>query len=96
MSGFLDVLCEGVYRFEGTVNQFTGDGMMALFGAPIAHVDVARDRGASVFEGHALIRRAQARRLLGHDDALASEDIALAVASIEETGALGYARFLNA
>ena len=42
MSGFLDVLCEGVFRFEGTVNKFTGDGIMALFGAPIAHEDHAR------------------------------------------------------
>jgi class 3 adenylate cyclase len=31
-----------VHRFEGTVNQFTGDGIMALFGAPIAHEDHAR------------------------------------------------------
>jgi class 3 adenylate cyclase len=27
----------GLLRFEGTVNQYTGDGIMALFGAPIAH-----------------------------------------------------------
>ena len=33
---------EGVHRFEGTVNQFTGDGIMALFGAPIAHEDHAQ------------------------------------------------------
>ena len=26
-----------VHRFEGTINQYTGDGVMALFGAPIAH-----------------------------------------------------------
>jgi predicted ATPase len=31
-----------VHRWEGTVNQFTGDGIMALFGAPIAHEDHAR------------------------------------------------------
>jgi len=41
MDGFFAVLCEGVHRFEGTVVQFTGDGIMALFGAPLAHEDHA-------------------------------------------------------
>ena len=36
------ILLDGVHRFEGTVNQFTGDGIMALFGAPIAHEDHPR------------------------------------------------------
>ena len=39
---FLQILSEGVHRFEGTVNQYTGDGIMALFGAPIAHEDHAQ------------------------------------------------------
>src|SRR2546428_231394 len=39
MDRFFQLLAEGVHRFEGTVNQFTGDGIMALFGAPIAHED---------------------------------------------------------
>jgi class 3 adenylate cyclase len=39
---FLQLLAEGVHRFEGTVNQYTGDGIMALFGAPIAHEDHAQ------------------------------------------------------
>jgi class 3 adenylate cyclase len=38
---FYKVLADGVHRFEGTVVQFTGDGIMALFGAPIAHEDHA-------------------------------------------------------
>ena len=38
---FFAILTEGVHRFEGTVNQYTGDGIMALFGAPIAHEDHA-------------------------------------------------------
>jgi class 3 adenylate cyclase/tetratricopeptide (TPR) repeat protein len=38
---FFEILTEGVHRFEGTVNQFLGDGIMALFGAPIAHEDHA-------------------------------------------------------
>ena len=32
---------EAVHRFEGTVNQVMGDGIMALFGAPLAHEDHA-------------------------------------------------------
>jgi len=39
---FFQLLSEGVHRFEGTVNQYTGDGIMALFGAPIAHEDHAQ------------------------------------------------------
>jgi class 3 adenylate cyclase/tetratricopeptide (TPR) repeat protein len=42
MDGFFRVLSDGVHRFEGTINQYTGDGIMALFGAPIAHEDHAR------------------------------------------------------
>ncbi|MGH2759609.1 MAG: ATP-binding protein [Actinomycetota bacterium] len=38
---FFEILTEGVHRFEGTVNQFLGDGIMALFGAPISHEDHA-------------------------------------------------------
>ncbi len=41
MDRFFAILSEGVHRFEGTVNQYTGDGIMALFGAPIAHEDHA-------------------------------------------------------
>ena len=39
---FFGLLTDGVHRFEGTVNQYTGDGIMALFGAPIAHEDHAQ------------------------------------------------------
>jgi class 3 adenylate cyclase/tetratricopeptide (TPR) repeat protein len=39
---FFRILSDGVHRFEGTVNQYTGDGIMALFGAPIAHEDHAQ------------------------------------------------------
>jgi class 3 adenylate cyclase/tetratricopeptide (TPR) repeat protein len=39
---FFEILAEGVHRFEGTINQYTGDGIMALFGAPIAHEDHAQ------------------------------------------------------
>jgi hypothetical protein len=34
-------MMEAVHRYEGTVNQVIGDGIMALFGAPLAHEDHA-------------------------------------------------------
>ncbi len=39
---FFQLLADGVHRFEGTINQYTGDGIMALFGAPIALEDHAQ------------------------------------------------------
>src|SRR5207253_3032266 len=37
----LESMMEAVHRYEGTVNQVMGDGIMALFGAPLAHEDHA-------------------------------------------------------
>jgi predicted ATPase/class 3 adenylate cyclase len=42
MQGFFTILADEVHRFEGTVDKFTGDGIMAVFGAPVAHEDHAR------------------------------------------------------
>ena len=42
LNGFFEVALAEVHRYEGTINQFLGDGFMALFGAPLAHEDDAR------------------------------------------------------
>src|ERR1700756_5015097 len=41
MDKALRLMAEAVHRYQGTVNQFLGDGLMALFGAPIALEDHA-------------------------------------------------------
>ena len=37
----LELMMQAVHRYEGTVNQVMGDGIMALFGTPLAHEDHA-------------------------------------------------------
>lgn len=54
---FFSILSEGVHRYEGTVNQYTGDGIMALFGAPIAHEDHAQRACFAALAMQADVRR---------------------------------------
>ncbi|MEJ8816204.1 adenylate/guanylate cyclase domain-containing protein [Variovorax ureilyticus] len=42
LDGFFNLALTEVHRVDGTMNQFLGDGFMALFGAPMAHEDHAR------------------------------------------------------
>jgi class 3 adenylate cyclase len=66
MDRFFAILSEGVHRFGGTINQYTGDGIMALFRAPVAHEDHAEracyvNRGPRSADGAACSAR---KRLL--------------------------------
>ena len=54
LDGFFGLALEEVHRFEGTINQFLGDGFMALFGAPVAHEDDAR---RAVLAASSILRR---------------------------------------
>jgi class 3 adenylate cyclase len=49
LNRFFALALEAVHRYEGTINQFLGDGFMTLFGAPIAHEDHARRAVLSAF-----------------------------------------------
>ncbi|UCE04971.1 MAG: zinc ribbon domain-containing protein, partial [bacterium] len=42
MDDCFKILMDEIHKYEGTINQFTGDGVMALFGAPVAHEDHAQ------------------------------------------------------
>ncbi|HXU90638.1 MAG TPA: adenylate/guanylate cyclase domain-containing protein [Methylomirabilota bacterium] len=57
----LEQMMEAVHRYEGTVNQVMGDGIMALFGAPLAHEDHA------VRACYAALRMQESLRRYAHD-----------------------------
>jgi len=42
MDGAFRIMMDEIHTYEGTINQFTGDGVMALLGAPVAHEDHAQ------------------------------------------------------
>ncbi|MEO8093287.1 MAG: adenylate/guanylate cyclase domain-containing protein, partial [bacterium] len=67
MDRFFAVLCDGVHHFEGTVDKFTGDGVMAIFGAPIAHEDHAQRAcyAALHLQGELASQAAELRRTEG-------------------------------
>ena len=41
LDGAVQVMMDAVHRYEGTVSRLLGDGLMAMFGAPVAHEDHA-------------------------------------------------------
>ena len=41
LDAVLELMVDAVHRYEGTISHFMGDGVMALFGAPVAHEDHA-------------------------------------------------------
>ncbi len=53
----LEQMMEAVHRYEGTVNQVMGDGIMALFGAPVAHEDHAVRACYAALDMQAAMRR---------------------------------------
>src|SRR6266508_1989402 len=53
----LERMMEAVHRYEGTVNQVMGDGIMALFGAPLAHEDHAVRACYAALRMHESVKR---------------------------------------
>lgn len=79
LNSFFETALAEVHRFEGTVNQFLGDGFMALFGAPIAHEDHAR---------RAALAALAIRKAIASDRQFQARDIALKTRIGLNTGAV--------
>src|SRR3989441_10367433 len=69
MDRAFEVILAAVHNYEGTINQFLGDGVMALFGAPIAHEDHANRAlsAALAIERNLQPLRDEIRRRYGRD-----------------------------
>ena len=57
MNRAFEFIMDEVHRYEGTINQFLGDGVMALFGAPIAHEDHAQRAVHAALGMHRVLHR---------------------------------------
>ncbi|MGV7224518.1 MAG: adenylate/guanylate cyclase domain-containing protein, partial [Nitrospinales bacterium] len=67
MDGAFRILMDEIHAYGGTINQFTGDGVMALFGAPVAHEDHAQRacHAALAIRNSLVAYRQEIKRLLG-------------------------------
>ncbi|HEX4498004.1 MAG TPA: adenylate/guanylate cyclase domain-containing protein [Thermoanaerobaculia bacterium] len=68
LNRFFELALSEIHRYEGTINQFLGDGFMALFGAPITHEDHARRAALAALGLQKLLHEHRAE--LGEPDGL--------------------------
>jgi class 3 adenylate cyclase/tetratricopeptide (TPR) repeat protein len=67
MDRFFRLVADEVHRYEGTINQFLGDGLMALFGAPVALEDAPRRAVSASLGIQRLVRELAKELKAAHD-----------------------------
>jgi class 3 adenylate cyclase/tetratricopeptide (TPR) repeat protein len=65
LNRFFELALDEVHRYEGTINQFLGDGFMGLFGAPVSHEDHARRAVLSALALQRILKEAELGQLHG-------------------------------
>ncbi|HEU4533873.1 MAG TPA: adenylate/guanylate cyclase domain-containing protein, partial [Polyangiaceae bacterium] len=63
LNDYFEVMVESIFKFEGTLDKFMGDGIMALWGAPVAHPDDAVRGVSCALEQMEVLGRFNRRRL---------------------------------
>ncbi|MFQ5666931.1 MAG: AAA family ATPase [Candidatus Binatia bacterium] len=61
LEAYLEAAFQAIYQFEGIVNQLAGDGVMALFGAPLAHEDAPQRAVQAALAVRAALQRVNQR-----------------------------------
>lgn len=62
LNEYFELMVESIFKFEGTLDKFMGDGIMALWGAPVAHPDDAFRAVSSALEQMKLLEEFNAQR----------------------------------
>jgi adenylate cyclase len=62
LNEYFELMVESIFKFEGTLDKFMGDGIMALWGAPVAHPDDAFRAVNSALEQMRLLEEFNAQR----------------------------------
>jgi adenylate cyclase len=62
LNEYFELMVESIFKFEGTLDKFMGDGIMALWGAPVAHPDDAYRAVCSAMDQMRLLEQFNAER----------------------------------
>ncbi|APS00909.1 adenylate/guanylate cyclase domain-containing protein [Pajaroellobacter abortibovis] len=66
LNEYFEQMVEIIFKYEGTLDKFMGDGILAFWGAPVAHPDDAERAVLCALEQMEFLKRFNAKRTLAH------------------------------